>query len=298
MNNPLAVLAYCACALIWGTTYFAIRISIAPGGYPTYQAAALRFTIAALVLGALVAVGWARPAPRGRRALAALAIAGTMNFVSYSLIYTAEERIPGGLAAVIFGTLPLVTAVLGAVTGIERPTGAAVVGALISLSGIAMISLERLDVSAAQAAGCLMVFGSVVTSASYNLLLKRHAAGQHPLANNAVFLATTALLMIALSLAGERRPLPWPPPPGPTLAVLYLALIGSVVAFAGYFYLLQHVRVMTLSTLVLVQPVIALSVDALFEAQRIAARTYLGAAITLAGVVVNLWGAARAAPRG
>jgi drug/metabolite transporter (DMT)-like permease len=295
--DPLALVCYCACALIWGTTYFAIRVSIAAGGYPTYLAAALRFGIAALVLGGIVAAGLARPKPRGRRELGALGIAGVLNCVSYALIYTAEERIPGGLAAVIFGTLPLVTAAALALTRIERPTAPAVVGALISLAGIAVISLDRLDVSASQALGCLMVFGSVVCAATYNLILKRNTSGVHPMASNAVFLSVTAVLMAALTATVERQAPAWPPPIAPTLAVLYLAIVGTVVAFASYFYLLHHARLMTVSTLVLVQPIVALTVDGLFEAQRIAARTYLGAGVTLTGVLVNLLGSARRARR-
>lgn len=286
--SPLVVVAYCACALIWGTTYFAIRVSIAPGGYPTYLAAALRFAIAAVVLGAIVLAGLARPLPRGRRTLLAIAAAGILNFTSYALIYTAEERIPGGLAAVIFAMLPLVTALLVSLTGTERPTRANVAGAVVSLAGIAVISLDRLDVSPAQALGCLMVLGSVTASASYNVILKRHAQGPHPLAVNAGFLSVTGLLMIGLAAGVERRPPPWPPPLSPSLAVLYLAIVGTVIAFAGYFYLLRRVRLMTVSTLVLVQPIVALTVDRLFEAQRIAPRTYLGAAITLVGVFLNL----------
>jgi len=284
----LVVVAYLGCAVIWGTTYFAIRVCIAPGGYPTYLAAALRFAIAALILVGVVVVGRFGPVPRGRRAFTALAVAGLLNFTSYSLIYTAEEQIPGGLAAVIFGTLPLVTAILGAITGIERPTRGAVVGAFVSLIGLGILGIERLGVSAAQALACLMVFGAVVSSGSYNLILKRHTQGLHPFATTASFLSITAVLMIILALVVERQPPPWPPPPSPTLAVLYLAIVGSVVAFAGYFYLLQHVRVMTLSTLVVAQPIIALLVDAALESQRIAPRTYLGAAVTLLGVVLNL----------
>lgn len=294
--NPFVVLSYCACATIWGTTYFAIRVCIAPGGYPTYLAGTLRFSLAALVLGLIVVLGFARPVPRDRKAFAALLASGALSFVSYTLIYTAEERIPGGLAAVIFGTLPLLTALLAAVTGIERPTRHAVAGAVVSLAGIALISLDRLEVSRAEALGCLMVFGAVLCSAVYNMILKRHSQRQHPLAANAVFLAVTAVLMGALTAAVEHRAPPWPPPLGPSLAVLYLAVVGTVVAFAGYFYLLRHVSLMTVSTLVLVQPLIALLVDAAFETQTIAARTYLGAAITLAGVGLNLAGNARARP--
>src|SRR5262245_15596460 len=128
--RPLVAVSYCACALIWGTTYFAIRVSIAPGGYPTYLAAAIRFVAAARTLCVLIDAGLARPLPRVRLALVTLSIAGILNFTSYTLIYTAEDRIPGGMAAVIFSTLPLVTALLAALTGIERPTAPAIAGSV------------------------------------------------------------------------------------------------------------------------------------------------------------------------
>ncbi len=283
------VLSYIACALIWGTTFFAIRACIGDGGYPTYLAAAIRFVIAAAILGAIVLVGWARPAPRGARAWAWLICAGLINFVGYALVYRAEEQITGGLACVIYGTAPLMMAVMAAATGTEKVARAAVAGALVSLAGIALIYWDRLDKgSASQATGVLLMLGAVLMSTTYNIIFKRHAAGQHPMATNAVFLGTTALAMSVFTLIVERQPIPWPPPVVPTLAVLYLAIVGSVVAFASYFYLLQRVRLMTLSTLVLVQPVIALVVDSLWEAQQITPLAYLGAGITLGGVGVNL----------
>jgi drug/metabolite transporter (DMT)-like permease len=281
------VLAYCACAFIWGTTYFAIRICIAAGGYPTYAAAALRFVIAALVLGGIVAAGWARPLPRGRAWLW-LVLAGLFNFVGYALVYTAEESIPGALGAVVYGTAPLMTAVVAALTGTERASPGAVVGALVALAGIAVISWERLSVSSSQAAGVAMVLASVLLASSYNVILKRQGKGQHPLATNAVFLGTTAVAMSVLALV-VGKPLPWPPPLGPSLAVLYLAIVGSVVAFASYFYLLQRVRLEVSSTLVLLPPIVAMVVDAIWEAQKIATLTYVGSAITLFGVGMNLF---------
>jgi drug/metabolite transporter (DMT)-like permease len=282
------VIAYVACAIIWGTTYFAIRVCIAPGGYPTYVAAAFRFVIAALILGAIVAFGAARPLPKGRRAWAWLVAAGLLNFAGYALVYTAEESIPGALGAVVYGTAPLMTAVVAAVTGTERATRLAVIGAVVALVGIGLTFWERLTVSSSQAAGVIMVLVSVLLSSGYNVILKRHAKGQHPLATNAVFLGTTAIAMCALAL-GHGEKMPWPPPPGPTLAVLYLAVIGSVVAFASYFYVLQRVKLQVSSTLVLFPPIIALVVDALWEAQKIAPFTYVGVAVTLVGVGMNLF---------
>ena len=103
------VIAYLVCALIWGTTWFAIRVCIGPGGYPTMPAAAIRFGIAALIL---IPMAWrARPWPTGR-AWMWLVIAGVLDAVGYALVYLGEERVPGGLAAVLFGTQPLILALL------------------------------------------------------------------------------------------------------------------------------------------------------------------------------------------
>ncbi|HEU4409601.1 MAG TPA: DMT family transporter [Polyangiaceae bacterium] len=279
-------LAYAACVVIWGTTFYAIRACIGPGGYPTYQAAALRFVLAALALAALAAAGRARPAPRSPAQAASIGAAGLLNFVSYALLYKAEEAITGGLACVLYGTLPLMTALLAAATGTERASRASVAGALVSIGGVAILFQDRLEVSARQAAGVAMLLGAVTLSTCMNIVLKRKAGGVHPLAQSAWFLGATAVAMTALA-AAEGRPLPWPPPPGPTLALLYLAVVGSVVAFAAYFYLIRNTSLMVASTIVLLEPLVALVVDAAWEAQPIGGAAYLGAAVTMGGVGVS-----------
>jgi drug/metabolite transporter (DMT)-like permease len=228
--------------------------------------------------------------PRGRRVIGAIALSGVLNFTGYALIYAAETRLPGGIAAVVYGTLPLTTAVLVTATGVEKPRSSAILGALVSLAGIAVIFRDQLHVSAAQAGAVVMVYVSVVCSALYNLIFKKHVHDVHPLAMNAVFLSVTALGLGALAAAVERRVPAWPPTTNATLALLYLAIVGSVIAFASYFYLLARVSLMTASTLTLLIPVIALGVDALWESQRVAPLTYAGAGIVLAGVVLNLLG--------
>lgn len=280
--------AYVTCALIWGTTWYAIRACIGEGGYPTYAAAALRFTLAAVVLVALVVAVAARPGPRGRREWSWIIVAGLLNSVGYGLVYAGEVRITGGVAAVLYGTAPLMMAAVAPLTGTERPTAASLAGALVSLTGIGLIFWDELAVSPAHAAGVGMILGSVFCSTLYNIIFKRHAGEQHPLATNAVFLATTSVALWGFAFTVERRPVPWPPPAAPTVALLYLGIVGSVVAFAVYFYLLKRVRLMTLSSLTLVTPVVALAADALWEAQRVGPRTYAGAAITLGGVLVGM----------
>jgi drug/metabolite transporter (DMT)-like permease len=280
------VAAYIACALIWGTTWFAIRVCIAPeGGYPTYAALALRFAIASCVLLPLAAR--ARPWPRGR-AWWPLVAAGVLDAGGYLLVYVGEERVSGGIAAVIYGTQPLVLALLLSVVRMEKITRAHVAGAIVSLAGVAVLFWDRLDVSPRQAVGVVLVLGSVVVATSYSMIMKRNGGRVPNVVATAIFLAITALVLGAIAL-GAHESVPWPPPVKPTIALAYLALIGSVVAFLCYFWLLDRTGLVVTSTLVFLYPLVALTTDALFErAIALGVRTYIGAAITLAGLAVSL----------
>src|SRR5262249_38815687 len=130
----LTVLAYLGCALIWGTTWFAIRVCIAPGGYPTLAGAALPFALAVVALGMLAGLKRVGRGPAGWRQRGWVAAAGVLCGLAYALVYASETHISGGVAAVIFGTLPLVTAVTTFATGVERPRAPFLAGSLVALA--------------------------------------------------------------------------------------------------------------------------------------------------------------------
>jgi drug/metabolite transporter (DMT)-like permease len=283
------VVAYLTCALVWGTTWFAIRVCIADGGYPTYEALAWRFVIATAVLIPICAIVRIREWPRGRAQWGWLVVAGLLDALGYTLVYLGEESVPGGLAAVVFGVHPLFLAILLGITGMERVTRGAVLGALISIAGIAVIFLDRAEVSAEQGAGIALILGSVLASTLYAMVMKRHGAGVHALAQTTIFLGVTGIALGAVALLRGPAPMVWPPPAAPTAALLYLAVMGSVVAFGTYFWLLRRLSLMATSTLVFLLPLVSLSVDALWEREvRLGGRAYLGVAITLSGLAVNL----------
>lgn len=284
----LTVLAYLGCALIWSTTWFAIRVCIAPGGYPPFAGAAIRFVVAVAVLGALTALNLVGRGPAGWRPRGWVAAAGVLCGLAYALVYASETRITGGVAAVIFGTLPLVTALTTFVTGLERPRASFLAGSVVALAGIVILYGDRMQASSSQGVGVALVFGSVWFTSFYNLILKQRASGTDPLATNLPFLGAAALTLSVFALVSERQPPPWPPPVRPTLALLYLAIFGSVVAFSLYFYLLRHMTLTAVSTLLFVEPVLALLIDALWEREiQLGPRAYAGAALTLVGVAIT-----------
>lgn len=281
---PTVVAAYITCALIWGTTWYAIRVCIAPGGYPTLVAVALRFVIAALVL--LPLAFRARAWPRGRTWWYLVA-AGVLDAAAYMLVYLGEERVSGGVAAVVYGTQPLILGVLLSIVRIEKLTRAHIAGAIVSIAGVAVLFLDRLDVSAAQAVGVALVLGSVVLSTTYSVLIKKHGGGVPALVATTVFLSVTAIVLGVAALV-SREPIPWPLPVEASVALGYLAVIGSAVAFLVYFWLLGRTSLSVASTLVFVFPLVALATDALIAGDSLTPRAYAGAGITLAGLAVSL----------
>jgi drug/metabolite transporter (DMT)-like permease len=217
-----------------------------------------------------------------------LVLAGVLDAIGYLLVYVGEERVSGAVGAVLYGTQPLMLAILLTATRIERLSRRHIIGAVISLAGVAVLFLDRLDVSARQATGVAMVIGSVVVTTVYSTIMKQKAAGLNNLVSTTIFLAVTAIVLGAVALAAGDA-IPWPPPLRPTLALLYLAIVGSVIAFLCYFWLLEKTSLQISSTLVFVYPLVAIVVDALFEHELpLGRRAYLGVAITLSGLAVSL----------
>lgn len=283
--SPAVLVAYAACAFIWGTTWYAIRVCIAPGAFPTLAALALRFVIAAAIL--IPFAVRMRPWPKGR-AWAYLVLAGVLDAAAYLLVYLGEERVSGGVAAVVYGTQPLILGIVLTIVRIESITKRHLLGAVISLLGVGILFLDQLDVSARQGVGVVLVFGSVVLATCYSTIMKRHGGSVPGMVATAIFLSVTAIVLGVVALV-DGRSIPWPPPALPTIALLYLAIIGSAVAFLVFFWLLGKTSLLVTSTLVFVFPIVALVTDALFEQkQALGAQAYLGAAITLAGLAVSL----------
>ena len=282
-------LAYLACALIWGTTWYGIRVCIGPGGYPTYAAAAWRFTISTIALAALW-LGFRRKIKTPSNSESKwILIAGLLSGVAYGLLYASEEQISGGLAAVISATSPLMAALLAMRMKIEAPRKSTIIGSLVAIAGVAFVFHDRMQISIAQASAVgILLFNSLLNSSS-NILMKKHGHHVTPLASNTIFFGAAAIMLWAVSLCTGGNAIPNPLPLIPTLALLYLTLFGTLIAFASFFYLLKHTRLSTAMTLSFVTPMIALLIDAFFEKHNVLTpETYLGIAVVLAGVIISV----------
>jgi drug/metabolite transporter (DMT)-like permease len=219
-------------------------------------------------------------------------LAGVLDAAGYLLVYLGEERVTGGVAAVLFGTQPLIFAALATATKTDRVVRTDLYGAMVSLGGVLLLFLDRLEVSIDQALGVLLVLAAVVVSTVYSMIMKRHAAAVPTLIATTIFLLATAVTLSLAAVVVGSAP-PWPPPLKPTLALFYLAAFGSVAAFFCYFWMLRRISLLTTSTLVFVFPIVALVTDGLWEPGVIGGLAYVGVGITLLGLAVSLLGRGR-----
>jgi drug/metabolite transporter (DMT)-like permease len=276
------ILAYAAMCAIWGTTWLAIKIGLRD--LPPLTGAGVRFVLAALFLW-----GFARfvPGPRGAAPpwRAIVVLAATLFGGNYALTYYAETGLASGLVAVLFGTLPFFVFAIGALRLGERVGVMTVVGALLALAGVAAISVGS-DMHGSLPY-VLAILGAAAISAYATVELKKFAASDP-------FLTLPPAMMLAgvtLTLAGVMFEHPdWSRGTSPSslAAVLYLAVLGSGVAFYLNQWLLQRLETWIVGLSTLVIPVVAVAVGALVGGEAFGVKELGGAALVIAGVWIAL----------
>jgi drug/metabolite transporter (DMT)-like permease len=289
--RPSRLLSYLILLLltcIWGTTWSAIRVQLR--GIPPFTGVALRFALAgAVLLG--VALAMKVPLGRARYERRLWVVNAACTFcTSYGLVYWAEQWLPSGLTAVLFATFPLIVAVLAHfwIPG-ERLTAAAVVGVVVGFAGVAVLFSADLE----SIAGPRAVFVAAVllisptVSAVAQVAVKRWGGEVHPLSITAAPMLLTGGVMGTLAAIVERdRGATFG---GPSVgALLYLALVGSALAFSLYFWLLRHLPSTQVSLVAYTAPVLAVFVGRVALDEPVTARMLAGSALVAAGVAVAL----------
>ncbi len=272
--------------LIWGTTWSVIRIGLE--GIPPLTGVALRFAIAGsvlLALGRLLRI----ELPRGAVIRRLWTIETLFGFVvSYGVVYWAEQWVPSGLAAVLFSTFPIFVAVLAHFALEQEPLRAgAMTGLVLGVGGVAVIFSEDLTALAGPgvAGAAAVLLASPMAGAVSHVAVKKWGAGFHPVHLASVPMLATAAITGAVALAVERgRPLVLD---GRSVgALLYLALLGSVVTFTLYYWLLARLPATRLSLMTYALPIVALAIGTLVFDEPWSARTFGGSGLVVVGVAL------------
>ncbi|HST92000.1 MAG TPA: EamA family transporter [Brevundimonas sp.] len=285
----LAIGGVALCAVIWGTTWYAITLQL--GSVAPLASIVWRFGIAALILfaGCLVT----RRSLRLTRSqhLAALGQGVFAFSISYSFTYAAEGRIASAVVAVIFAALAFLNLVLFRVAAGQRAAAASWAGALLGLAGVAVLSgAEALGVGLGDQAveGVGFALLAVVASAFGNYFAWR---GQ---SHGSAVIPSTAWAMaygtVLLALYGLATGVEWSIEPTARYlgSLLYLAVFGSVIAFVVYFTIARTRGYALASYISALTPPIAMLVSVLFEDARFGWPALAGLALVLSGQVLMI----------
>jgi drug/metabolite transporter (DMT)-like permease len=272
--------ALLAVYLVWGSTYYAIKIGLET--LPPFALAAIRFWLAGIALFAFLRWrGFALPSVRQARnsaVMGTLLLGGGNGFVCY-----AQQSVSSGLAAVAVASMPLFAAMFAGMYG-NWPSRRDALGLAIGFAGVLVLNTgaeflaSPLGAAALIAAPLLWAFGSVWS---------RRQDLPNVWMSTAVQMLAGGVVLTAMSLgAGEH----WPPTitAQGAAVIVYLAVFGSLVGFTAYVYLLQTVRPALATSYAYVNPPIAIAIGVLFAGEALTAHEVVAAAIILAGVAIIL----------
>jgi drug/metabolite transporter (DMT)-like permease len=284
---PLAVVVWLVLCLIWGSTWLFIKLGLAD--LPPVSFAGLRFVVASAVLWGIVAVRRS-PLPKGSRAWAYLALTGFLAFsLNYGLLFWGEARTSSGLAAVLQATIPAFGLVVAHVLlPNDRMTLPKVIGVALGIGGVVVIFGDRATLAGPDAlrGGLAIVCGAFAVALS-NVLVKARGGAYDPVILAAVQMTFGLVPLVAAGYALEGSPLAFRWTPRAVASLLYLALVGSVVAFLLFYWLLRRMDVTKVLLISLVTPVLAVALGAAVLHERLGARAFLGAALILGGVFLG-----------
>jgi drug/metabolite transporter (DMT)-like permease len=268
--------------VIWGTTWIFIKLGLAD--LPPVSFAALRFTVSCLLLFPVL-IWQGLQFPKDKRIWKIVALTGILQFFfNYGLLFWGEQFITSGLAAVLQATIPAFGLILARIFVGEEITPIKVFSILLGIVGVGVIFYEQLSLN-----GTLALFGSLAVvigafgASLASVLTKAELQGLNPA--EVVFwqmlIGQIPLWIVGLAVEGNPIKFYWTSQA--VICVLYLAIVGSIVAFWLYYWLLSKIEVTKAMMIAFVTPLVAVFVGSFFG-EKLNGQTIFGGVLILASV--------------
>jgi drug/metabolite transporter (DMT)-like permease len=284
------ILAFAAVYIIWGSTYLGIRLAIQT--LPPFLMAATRFLIAGGILFILAIANGAtarQPFANWRRALI---IGGLLLLCGNGGVTWAEKYVASGLAALLVATEPLWVVILNWALTHRRPNAKVLLGILIGLVGVALLVSDGLG-QGAGGSKMSWIGGGVVLLSSLAWAAGSVYSNRNPIdaptsvASGMQMLSGGGLLFLLALLTGDVGRLNLANASWTSIAAFaYLTLLGSLVVFTAYSWLLNNVSVSRAATYAYVNPVVAVLLGWSIASEPLTSKMMAGAAIIVGSVVL------------
>lgn len=292
-NRPAVVFSFLSIYLIWGSTYLAIRYAVET--IPPLYTAGIRHLTAGTILLCWCLAKRLRPTWAQIRASI---IIGTFFFlISHGLLHWAERRVPSGLASLLIASEPIWVFLLSAIAAKQwHWNGALLAGIFLGLGGVGLLmGRSALSSGPGMFVGSLAV---VVAAFAWGVGVvysrRSHLSGNPFLLSALSLVAGSLQLLIAGTVAGEYR--------GFSLASVslrswlslgYLILLGSIVAFTAYNWLMEHYSPTLVATHTFINPIVAVLLGWLLAGEAVTFNVLLSAAMVVSAVILVDRGIAR-----
>lgn len=274
---------------IWGSTWLFIKIGLRD--LPPFTFAGLRFVLASAILGSLILIRRARW-PRTRSEWYLIAVSGLLQFtLNYGLVFWGEQYISSGLAAVLQSTFPLFGLVIAHFyLPSERMTTLKVVGVMLGVFGVAVIFSDQLTIAGSMALlGSIALVLSAVFGSYSNVLVKAYGGKIDPQILAASQMVFGFVPLLAAGFATEGNPLRFRWTLSAFLSLMYLVIVGSVIAFWLYYWLVRNMDVTNTMLIALVTPVVAVILGMMVLHEQLNWRLVAGSACIILGLGLIVW---------
>jgi len=279
------VLALLSVWILWGSTYYAIRIAVE--ALPPFLMAGTRFVLAGVILGAF-ALSRGAAWPRREHWGPALVCGALLMLGSNGLVCWAETRVDSSVAAVIIACVPLWMLLFdwGRTNGV-RPPSQALAGVALGIAGVALLSAPDPE-HPLDALGLLALFGATISWSVGSLYARSARLPESQLVSTAMqMLCGGALQLVAGLVLGEGGRLDLARVgPEHVAALAWLVVAGSLVGFTAYLWLLKHTAPAVATSYAFVNPLVAMALGVGLLGERLGPRTVMATALILAAVAL------------
>lgn len=279
-QSLLIVLALFCTYFIWGSTYLAIRFGIE--SFPPFLMAGMRFIVAGVILyGVMRYLG--TPNPTKRQWLSATAVGIMLPALGNGTVCYVQQTVSSSVAALSIATVPIWMAIFSSIWG-HKITNQEWLGIAIGLAGVVLLNVGG-SLHGELTSALLLIFAAA--SWSFGSVWSKHMDLPNGLmASAAQMLAGGMVLLCMSAFQGES----WPQHISPKSwgAMLFLVVLGSIVAYSAYQYLLKTVRPLVASSNTFVNPIVAFIVGIWFAGETVTIVEYLALTVILLGVFLVL----------
>lgn len=279
--------------VVWGSTYLGIRIVVDVAQQPPLFPTGIRFLIAGSILATAVALrkGWQAFRVPLRTIVGSVLLGFLFLFCGVGMVSVAEQTVTSGLAALLVAAMPLWVVLMRAGIGRERPAGLTWLGTAVGLGGIAVLARPDTEGDVALWGVLLVLFATVCWAFGVFISPRLSLPDDNFVGAVYEMLGGGVVLLVAGAVVGEFGEFSVSDVPAEGWwAFLYLTLIGSVIAFSAFVWLLGHAPPSLVTTYAYVNPIVAVFLGWLILSESVTVPVVVGGSLAVLGVALVVRG--------